>query len=57
MHEDYSTIAQAQERRGGRVGALLGVAGGAFALGAALVGLMWWNGFAPRLAKRFRGPP
>jgi len=48
MDEDYSTIAQAQVRRSGRIGGLLGIAGGAFLLGAALVALMWWNGFAPR---------
>jgi hypothetical protein len=45
MHEDYSSIAQAQGRRSARVSALLGVAGGAFLLGAALVGLVWWSGF------------
>jgi hypothetical protein len=45
MHEDYSSIAQAQVRRNGRVNALLGVAGGAFLLGAALVALLWWTGF------------
>jgi hypothetical protein len=48
MHEDYSSIAQAQVRRSGRVNALLGVAGGAFLLGAALVALLWWTGFGTR---------
>ncbi|MBO0749374.1 MAG: hypothetical protein J2O44_02950 [Porphyrobacter sp.] len=47
MHEDYSTIARAQERRSWRANALLGVGAGAFLLGAALVGLMWWSGLAP----------
>ena len=47
MHEDYSTIAQAQVRRNGRVGPLLGIAGTAFVLGAALVAAVWWSGFAP----------
>ena len=47
MHEDYGTIARAQERRRGRVGALVGVAGGAFLLGVAVVGLMWWNDAGP----------
>lgn len=48
MHEDYSSIAQAQVRRSGRINALAGVAGGAFLLGAAIVGLVWWSGFSPR---------
>jgi hypothetical protein len=47
MHEDYSTIAQAQGRRSGRASAVAGIAGGAFLLGAALVGLAWWSGFGP----------
>jgi len=47
MHEDYGTIARAQERRSGRLSALLGVGAGAFLLGAALVGLLWWGGFGP----------
>jgi len=46
MHEDYGTIARAQ-KRSGRVSALMGIGGGAFLLGAALVGLMWWNGIGP----------
>ncbi|MGZ3173070.1 MAG: hypothetical protein ACXWJC_08540 [Croceibacterium sp.] len=45
MHEDYGTIARAQERRSGRMSVLLGVGAGAFLLGAALVGLLWWGGF------------
>ena len=47
MHEDYATIARAQERRKGRVSAMMGVGGGAFLLGAALVGLVWWTGVGP----------
>ncbi|HSQ96901.1 MAG TPA: hypothetical protein VLM18_12525 [Croceibacterium sp.] len=47
MHEDYGTIARAQERSSGRMSALLGVGVGAFLLGAALVGLLWWGGFGP----------
>jgi hypothetical protein len=47
MDEDYSTIARAQGRRGGRASALIGVGAGAFALGAAVVGLLWWGGVAP----------
>jgi hypothetical protein len=47
MHEDYSSIAQAQGRRSARVSALVGVGGGAFLLGAAIVGLLWWSGFGP----------
>lgn len=45
MQEDYGTIARA--RRKGRVSALMGVGGGAFVLGAALVGLVWWSGVGP----------
>lgn len=47
MHEDYGTIARAQERSSGRMSALLAVSAGAFLLGAALVGLLWWGGFGP----------
>jgi hypothetical protein len=47
MHEDYGTIARAQGRRSGRVNALAGVGIGAFLLGVALVGLLWWNLAAP----------
>lgn len=47
MHEDYSTIARAQEGRSGRVGAMLGLGGGAFLLGAAIVALLWWSGVGP----------
>ena len=47
MQEDYSTIARAQERRSGRVSALVGVGAGAFLLGVAVVGLLWWSGIGP----------
>ena len=47
MQEDYSTIARAQERRSGRVSALVGVGAGAFLLGVAVVGLLWWSGVGP----------
>jgi hypothetical protein len=46
MHEDYGTIARAQ-RRSGRVSALVGVGAGAFLLGVAVVGLLWWRGIGP----------
>jgi hypothetical protein len=47
MHEDYGSIARAQERRSGRARALVAIAVGAFLLGAAIVGLMWWDGAGP----------
>jgi hypothetical protein len=47
MQEDYSTIARAQERRSGRVSALVGVGAGAFLLGVTVVGLLWWSGIGP----------
>jgi hypothetical protein len=56
MHEDYSSIAQAQGRRSGRAGALAGVAGGAFLLGAALVGLLWWSGYRPSDVAEIKRP-
>ena len=46
MHEDYGTIARAR-RRNGRVSALVGVGAGAFLLGVAVVGLLWWSGIGP----------
>jgi hypothetical protein len=47
MHEDYGSIARAQQRPSGRTRAMLGI--GAFALLAlvALIGLLWWGGAAP----------
>jgi hypothetical protein len=47
MHEDYSSIAQAQTRRSRQMGTLAGIGVGTFLLGAALVTLVWWSGVGP----------
>jgi hypothetical protein len=47
MHEDHRNIARATPRQTGRTRALAGVGIGAFLLGAAVVGLLWWQEIGP----------
>lgn len=47
MHEDYRSIARAQTRQTGRGRTLTAVGIGAFAFGAAIIGLLWWQEIGP----------
>ena len=47
MYEDYGSIARPQGRRAERTRAIRGLALGAFAFGAAIVGLLWWSDVGP----------
>jgi hypothetical protein len=45
MEEPYRSFTRAGASKSGGLRLALGVAGGSFALGAALVALLWWQGF------------
>ena len=47
MHEDYGSIARAQQGRSVRSRAAIGLGVGTFLLGAAIVGSVWWKGSGP----------